>query len=443
MEMSKLAEIMKRSGVVGAGGAGFPSYAKLNDKADTIILNCAECEPLLKLHRQVLKNYAFEIMTALTEVAGAVGATNIYIAAKKTYKTTLDALYAQQDSFPNIKIYQLPSVYPAGDEVLTIYGITGRVVPPGSIPISVGVIVYNVETMFNTYYALKDGKPVTSKFVTVAGEVQNPITLKAPLGMTFKELIELAGGATIKEYELICGGPMTGNLAGDYDVVTKTTNAVLVLPKDHYVITRRKSSVAVDMKRAFAACCQCRMCTDLCPRHMLGHPIEPHAFMRAVSSGVTADVTPYVNSMFCSQCGLCEMYSCFQGLSPKTLLGVCKTELRKNGVPMPRDVQAAPVSPDFDMRRIPMKRLVSRLDLTRYNIPAVLDDRLVEAKKVKLRLSQHIGAPAVACVKLGDKVELGQVVADAAPGKLSVPIHASITGVVVDVNDKAITLQAE
>ncbi len=443
MEMSKLAEIMKRSGVVGAGGAGFPSYAKLNDKADTIILNCAECEPLLKLHRQVLKNYAFEIMTALTEVAGAVGATNIYIAAKKTYKTTLDALYAQQDSFPNIKIYQLPSVYPAGDEVLTIYGITGRVVPPGSIPISVGVIVYNVETMFNTYYALKDGKPVTSKFVTVAGEVQNPITLKVPLGMTFKELIELAGGATIKEYELICGGPMTGNLAGDYDVVTKTTNAVLVLPKDHYVITRRKSSVAVDMKRAFAACCQCRMCTDLCPRHMLGHPIEPHAFMRAVSSGVTADVTPYVNSMFCSQCGLCEMYSCFQGLSPKTLLGVCKTELRKNGVPMPRDVQAAPVSPDFDMRRIPMKRLVSRLDLTRYNIPAVLDDRLVEAKKVKLRLSQHIGAPAVACVKLGDKVELGQVVADAAPGKLSVPIHASITGVVVDVNDKAITLQAE
>lgn len=443
MEMSKLAEIMKRSGVVGAGGAGFPSYAKLNDKADTIILNCAECEPLLKLHRQVLKNYAFEIMTALTEVAGAVGATNIYIAAKKTYKTTLDALYAQQDSFPNIKIYQLPSVYPAGDEVLTIYGITGRVVPPGSIPISVGVIVYNVETMFNTYYALKDGKPVTSKFVTVAGEVQNPITLKVPLGMTFKELIELAGGATIKEYELICGGPMTGNLAGDYDVVTKTTNAVLVLPKDHYVITRRKSSVAVDMKRAFAACCQCRMCTDLCPRHMLGHPIEPHAFMRAVSSGVTADVTPYVNSMFCSQCGLCEMYSCFQGLSPKTLLGVCKTELRKNGVPVPRDVQAAPVSPDFDMRRIPMKRLVSRLDLTRYNIPAVLDDRLIEAKKVKLRLSQHIGAPAVACVKLGDKVELGQVVADAAPGKLSVPIHASITGVVVDVNDKAITLQAE
>ena len=153
MEMSKLAEIMKRSGIVGAGGAGFPSYAKLNDKADTIILNCAECEPLLKLHRQVLKNYAFEIMTALTEVAGAVGATNLYIAAKKTYKTTLEALFAQHDSFPNIKIYQLPSVYPAGDEVLTIYGITGRVVPPGSIPISVGVIVYNVETMFNTYYA--------------------------------------------------------------------------------------------------------------------------------------------------------------------------------------------------------------------------------------------------------------------------------------------------
>lgn len=176
MDLAKLTEIMRDAGVVGAGGAGFPSYAKLNKTADTIILNCAECEPLLKLHRQVMRDYAYEIMSALETVAAALDVEHIIIAVKGSYKQAVEAVKAHLSSFKHIEIGLLPETYPAGDEVITIYETTGRVVPPGSIPIAVGVIVYNVETMLNIYNAIESGKPVTAKFVTVAGEVKNPVT---------------------------------------------------------------------------------------------------------------------------------------------------------------------------------------------------------------------------------------------------------------------------
>ena len=157
MKINDLKNILQNAGVVGAGGAGFPSYAKLNESADTIILNCAECEPLLKLHRQVMQVYANEIMTALETVCDAVGAERAIIAIKPAYKKAVDAIKSQINDFKKISIGYLPEVYPAGDEVVTIYETTGRVVPPGKIPISVGVTVYNVETMLIAYNAVNSG----------------------------------------------------------------------------------------------------------------------------------------------------------------------------------------------------------------------------------------------------------------------------------------------
>ena len=144
MELNKLSEIMRKSGVVGAGGAGFPSYAKLNMSADTIILNCAECEPLLKLHRQMLANYASEIMETLEEIANTLEASQVIIAVKHAYTEAIEAVKANLSKCPKTKIGYLPEIYPAGDEVVTIYETTGRVVNPGSLPITVGCIVYNV-----------------------------------------------------------------------------------------------------------------------------------------------------------------------------------------------------------------------------------------------------------------------------------------------------------
>ena len=140
MELTKLSEIMRKAGVVGAGGAGFPSYAKLNAAADTIILNCAECEPLLKLHRQVLARYASEIMETLEEIADTLDASQVIIAVKPHYTEAVDAVKANLSKFKKTKIGLLPEIYPAGDEVVTIYETTGRVVNPGALPISVGCI---------------------------------------------------------------------------------------------------------------------------------------------------------------------------------------------------------------------------------------------------------------------------------------------------------------
>lgn len=442
MELNELIEIMKTNGVAGAGGAGFPSYAKLDKRADTIILNCAECEPLLKLHRQVLEKYAFEIMSTLSEIAKAVEAKDIIIAVKPSYKKAVEAVEANLPSFQNIKIGLLPEIYPAGDEVVTIYETTGRVVAPGNIPITVGVTVFNVETILNVYHAIQGTKPVIDKYITITGEVKNPVTLRAPLGITYQELVDLAGGATVKDPVYINGGPMTGRIVNGYDTVTKTSNAILVMPKDHYIVEKRLSKITIDMKRAMSVCCQCQMCTDLCSRNLLGHPIEPHMFMRAATSGVTKDVAPFINTMFCSQCGICELYACGQGLNPRTLIGEYKAGLRSSGIPIPKDAPFGDVKKERTYRKIPKARLTARLGLSKYNLPAPLVDETVGTNQVKIMLSQHIGAPASAVVKVNDKVKAGQVIGEIGEGKLGVPVHASISGVVIDVNDKYVTIKA-
>lgn len=443
MDLQKLKTLLKDGGVVGAGGAGFPSYAKLSEKADTIVLNCAECEPLLRLHRQVLERNAYEILSALRAVGELVGAENLIIGIKASYTAALEALKAQKDSFPEIQISEMKSFYPTGDEVILIYETTGRVVPPGGLPIEVGVTVFNVETMLNIYNVIKNEKPVTKKYVTVTGEVAKPITLEVPIGITIKELVDLAGGTTVKEAAYINGGPMMGNLASPYDVVTKTTNAVVVLPKNHHVINKKTAKISIDMKRAMAACCQCRMCTDLCPRNLLGHPIVPSEFMRSASSGDTQDTVMLLDTLFCSQCGICEMYACGQGLSPRTLIGEYKARLRKEGIKPRKDVKLQPVSPARDYRRVPTYRVVTRLGLGKYDRPAPFEEVDYKPGKVKIMLSQHIGAPATAVVKAGDKVEVGQLIASVPPEALGVNIHASVNGRVADVTEKFITIEAE
>ena len=443
MDLQKLKTLLKDGGVVGAGGAGFPSYAKLSEKADTIVLNCAECEPLLRLHRQVLERNAYEILSALKAVGELVGAENLIIGIKASYTAALEALKAQKDSFPEIQISEMKSFYPTGDEVILIYETTGRVVPPGGLPIEVGVTVFNVETMLNIYNVIKSEKPVTKKYVTVTGEVAKPITLEVPIGITIKELVDLAGGTTVKEAAYINGGPMMGNLASPYDVVTKTTNAVVVLPKNHHVINKKTAKISIDMKRAMAACCQCRMCTDLCPRNLLGHPIVPSEFMRSASSGDTQDTMMLLDTMFCSQCGICEMYACGQGLSPRTLIGEYKARLRKEGIKPRKDVKLQPVSPARDYRRVPTYRVVTRLGLGKYDRPAPFEEVDYKPGKVKIMLSQHIGAPATAVVKAGDKVEVGQLIASVPQEALGVNIHASVNGRVADVTEKFITIEAE
>ena len=154
MLIDELKSIAREKGIVGAGGAGFPAYAKMTDKADTVILNCIECEPLLKLHRQLLAVHTAEIIQMLDEVREIFGAKEAIVGIKNEYKTTIKALKEVLVDYPKVRISELKPAYPMGDEVVLIYETTGRRIKPGGIPIDENVVVYNVETMYNLYRAV-------------------------------------------------------------------------------------------------------------------------------------------------------------------------------------------------------------------------------------------------------------------------------------------------
>ena len=267
---------------------------------------------------------------------------------------------------------------------MLIYEVTGRVVRPGGLPIEAGVVVFNVETMYNIYRATQLGAPVTDKLVTVTGEVNRPVTVRVPIGTSIEDVVAMAGGAKINNPEYLIGGPMMGNLGSPKQPVTKTTNAVLVLPAEQQLVLNRTANTSIELKRAASACCQCESCTDMCPRHLLGHPIQPHLFMRAAANNDFRDKNVFLNTMYCSGCGVCELYACPQSLSPRTLITNYKNGLRKAGVPVPKDAEAAPVVHLRSFHTVPKKRLQARVGLTKYDSEAPLDDLLRKVKRVKI-----------------------------------------------------------
>ena len=441
MLVDELKSIARNNGIVGAGGAGFPAYAKMTEKADTVLLNCVECEPLLKLHRQLLATHTSEIIQMLEEVRESFGAKEAIIGIKSEYVTTIRAVAEVLGDFPKVRLCPLRAAYPMGDEVVLIYEATGRVIKPGGLPIDENVVVYNVETMYNLYRAVHLNIPVTNKLVSIVGEIDHPLTVRVPLGTTVKEAVSLAGKATVEDPAYVMGGPMMGWLGTENTVITKTTNAIILLPKDHHVVVRMKKNLEIEKRRASSSCCQCRTCTDMCSRHALGHPIEPHKVMRAVANHDLSDLSVFVNAAYCSGCGICEKYACPQGLSPKSIIQEFKSGLRSAGIKAER-LEPAPVSEDRELRKLPVHRLEARLDLTRYNKPAPFEDTTPTTKRVRIPMSQHIGAPATPIVSVGEQVKKGQMIGEPKEG-LSVAIHCSIDGVVEKADDKEVVVKGK
>lgn len=439
MELKALKELLRESGVVGAGGAGFPTYAKLDERADTIILNCAECEPILRLHRQLMENRTREILTGMSVIMQAVGAKEGIIALKGKYENAIRLIESELPDFPDIRIHKLESIYPSGDELLMIRDVTGKRVKPGELPISVGVTVNNVETVYNVYRAIK-GDTVTEKYVTVAGEVRSPRTMLAPLGMRISELIERAGGVTVDKPYYMMGGVMMGRLGDASEFVTKTTNAVIVLPESNEAVAMRRQSPKISLNRAMSVCCQCRMCTELCSRYIAGYPVEPHMVMRILSSGGRGDLKRIEGAVYCSGCGLCELYACPMSLSPKILIDQIKAEYKSKGVPFAKCNLGQAVADEAN-KKVSVGRLTARLGLSKYDVECEFDDTVMSCETVRIMLTQHIGAASKAVVKSGDTVGKGEVVALAAEKGLGVNIHSSIDGVVEDVTDRYIRVR--
>ncbi len=439
IDFNTLQELMQNCGIIGAGGAGFPTHAKLNMKASTILLNCAECEPLLTLHRQLLSEKTLEIMSALDTISKTLGVSETIICVKKEYEETVSAVETYLNEFENINLKLLDSVYPTGDEVVLIYETLKKRVPAGKIPIDVGVIVFNVETMYNAYLALTKGKAVTDKLVTITGAVNNPVTVKVAIGTKLNELLNLANGATIEDFSYLVGGPMMGFLGNGNTTVTKTTNAVLILPKEHKLIKSKEVNPAIGINRASSACCQCMACTDLCPRSNLGYPIKPHLFMRAIANNDYNNIDVLLDTFFCCGCGICEKFACPQSLAPATLISTFKNNLRSQGVKMPQDRELKDVTHHREYRCVPENRLEMSIDLSRYHSKASLNDKLYKPKKAYIQINQHIGSPLFVKVNVGDTVKIGDVIATQESGLYSV-LHASIDGKIESITKNQVVI---
>jgi Na+-translocating ferredoxin:NAD+ oxidoreductase RnfC subunit len=433
-----IGERVRAAGVVGAGGAGFPTHVKCGAPADTVIANGAECEPLLRCDKAVLHAHAEEVLTGLGALAAATGARRAVLAVKGHYRDLVAHVRRVAARVaPAVELHELGNYYPAGDEQVLVHEVTGRVVPEGGIPLHVGVVVDNVVTLMQVAAAVTAGRPVVSRPLTVAGAVPRAATLALPIGTPLGVAVALAGGATVADPVLIEGGPMMGRLARPDEPVTRRTSGVLVLPAGHPLALRKAAGIERELRLARAVCCQCRMCTDLCPRHNLGHALQPHLVMRTLrGAGLPAGPSETVTHAFlCCLCGACEVYACPLGLSPRAVYGRLRAELARAAIANPHRRRDLVADPDQAVRRLPLPRLVARLGLTEYvGQPHTVDLTPARVDAVRLRLDAHTGAPAQPVVAVGARVGLGDLVAEIPAGALGARVHASIDGTVTHVD---------
>ncbi|NMB46767.1 MAG: electron transport complex protein RnfC [Firmicutes bacterium] len=438
---------VRAAGVVGAGGAGFPTHVKLGGQADTVIINGAECEPLLAVDVQLLERQAEHLVEALGRLVEALGAQAGVIAIKAKHQAAVDTLQQALTGSSSVRLHLLDDFYPVGDEQVLVYEVLGRTVPEGGIPLAVGSIVLNVETLLNIAAAWLD-QPVITSYVTIAGEVEQPLTVGVPIGTPVSVLLDLAGGTTVSDYRVIEGGPMTGKLLSAEAIdagmaaVKKTTTGLVVLPADHWLIAQPHLSLGSILQRAQSACCQCRLCTDLCPRHLLGHDIHPHLVLNSVNHGQTNNPAAITQAFLCSDCGVCELYACPVELSPRRMYQAIKAELLKQGCKNPHGRAVTPRAV-WTGRHIPVNSLIARLGLGKYTRSAPWREPAFSPRQVVIALQQHIGMPAGAVVEVGDKVDIGQVIGLPPPDKLGAAVHASIAGRVLEVTNEVIIIAGE
>ena len=429
---------MKEAGIVGAGGAGFPSYAKLADGANVLVINGAECEPLLYTDYILLKRELPMVVDGIKAVVDYLGVPRALLCVKDHTAKKLNIKDGQ--SLDDKIFYKvLPDVYPMGDEISLIYQATGRVVKPGNLPISAGVIVYNVETCLNIANAIVKGNAVTEKWLTVAGDVAEPAVVKVPVGTPISVIFESLGVKVSENHVVLDGGPSMGKVI-DYEnaVVTKTTKGLLVLPKNISAVESKFIDGAKSVARAETACCQCTRCTDICPRHLLGYPIEPHKMVRTAKGAVKVSPEMVITATLCCGCGICETLACCQGISPKAVINEYKTLLAKEKLKYVANSDVTP-SLEREYRMIPSPRWESVLGVQKFDRVATYRGE-IQPNKVEILLRQHIGAPSIPVVNTGDKVEKGDLIAKANDG-LSLPQYASIQGTVTVHDNLKITIE--
>ncbi|MFH2004250.1 MAG: SLBB domain-containing protein, partial [Bacteroidota bacterium] len=197
---------IKNGGVVGCGGAGFPAHVKAASKVEYVIANGAECEPLLHKDLELMIYEPEAVVSGLIQWLVSTGSKKALLGVKKKNEEHLFGIKKAAEN-TGIELRWSGDYYPTGDEYVLVYETTKRLIPPQGIPLDVGIVVNNVETLRNAYMA-SEGIPVTDKYVSIVGAVKNPCTFKVPIGLSYAEAIAAAGGATVSEFAVFVSGIM-------------------------------------------------------------------------------------------------------------------------------------------------------------------------------------------------------------------------------------------
>jgi len=301
LSKEEIIHIVKEAGIVGMGGAGFPTFIKLSpkepDKIDHVIVNCAECEPYLTSDYRRMMEEPEKVIGGLKIILQLFDNAKGVLAVEDNKKDCIKKLKELVQGEERIRVESLKTKYPQGAERTLIYAVTGRKIDSTRLPADVGCIVNNVDTVTAVYRAVTEGRPLMERIITVTGEaVENPRNFKVRIGMSYKELLEAAGGfkkdsdnVEIKPEKIVCGGPMMGVAMFDLDVpTTKTSTALLCLTKDE--VSANEPS----------PCINCGRCVDVCPGRVVPRKLADYAERFDEEAFLKA------NGMECCECGCCS-----------------------------------------------------------------------------------------------------------------------------------------
>ena len=293
----ELIEVVKNAGIVGMGGATFPTHVKISSglgKVDTVIINASECEPYITSDHRFLLEYPEEVIGGATILARAFGVDRVHVAVEDNKQNAAELLRLKiEEAKAPVVVEVLHTRYPQGAEKQLCQSITGRQVPPGALPAAIGCAVFNTVTTAAIYRAVTFGRPVTHRVVTVSGSgVNEPKNLECPIGTPISELLDACGGVKKSTFKILMGGPMMGHAQYDMDApIGKGTNAILAFCEDE------------ERTVEHPACIRCGKCMSVCPMKL--QPVFMYQYER---SGLLQELEA-ANVMDCMECGACT-YIC-------------------------------------------------------------------------------------------------------------------------------------
>ncbi|MGN1122209.1 MAG: electron transport complex subunit RsxC [Eubacteriales bacterium] len=293
----EIIDIVKNAGIAGMGGAAFPTYAKIASaigKAQTLIVNCAECEPYITANHRLMLEEPERILGGTAVLLKALGLDHAILALEDNKKDAAAVFAEKIAGDSRFEVVLLKTKYPQGDERQLMYALKGVELPAGKLPADVGCVIFNAETCASVHTAFTTGMPLVRRVVTIDGDaITEPKNIRVPIGTALEEVFDFCGGVKDNVARIINGGPMMGNAQWDYRaVIMKSTSALLVLSDEN-----------VTDKAAAAACIHCGKCVSVCPMHLMPN------YLAAFSKADNDEMCERFGILSCVECGCCT-YTC-------------------------------------------------------------------------------------------------------------------------------------